>query len=570
MPQKSHFSQSLEHRLYTAEFDDALVDAAHWKNPRYAGSKLTGLRINEYHGIDPTIDKINTSSAEYLGQRVIVEGNTNTVWGGDISYGLNPVINKETTAIYIANTVIGGAEKPKRYATLEGHSYVGVNKILVVNKEDNTVKVIDRETEPYDSFHRFITQDFPTGAKLNIKILDEAIQSDLEGDYNVRMNKGFLLSTFKYFDYQLANYTGSSGTTIYSDPQTTVPAQSYQRPLELFDQSDMGDSGGASTSFDSVVAIDTPRLSFRLGIKTSDPAGFAYPAGGSLAGLIKLSPTANADGVMVKRDFSPSYVSASIETNKFTKQYYTGSNTFPNINTGYNGAFFSASRFIINDTLGFLQKNFETTELHLTINKGTLDFAPGFNDERSMGTFEVDKGYGSLAGFGNSDVTLNDETDGSDGTGAGGLNTFDGLGNPGGFIGHNTPNHPIIQLKGTPPFTPIGAPPTTGRDIVALYDFSTDSGAAKLNHQRRVYWNGNENPRVLNYSGSAAYELSFLDKDHTLIVNIDKPTELFEGIGTLGMALIPEHLHPTIKSNLEYYLKQGGILTKSTTFQSKR
>jgi len=557
MPQKSHFSQSLEHRLYTAEFDDALVDAAHWKNPRHAGSKLTGLRINEYHGIDPFIDQKNTSSAEYLGQYIQSSSNE-SVWGGDISYGLNPVINRETTAIYIANTVIGGAENSKRYATLEGHSYVGVNKILVVNKEDNTVKVIDRETEPYDSFHRFITQDFPTGAKLNIKVLDESIQSDLEGDYSVRMNKGFLLSTFKYFNYQLNHFTGSSA------PPLSASAQSHPRPLELFDQSDMQDSGTSGT-FDATIALDTPRLSFRLGIKTSDPAGFAFPGGGPLAGIIKLSPTLGADGVMLKRDFSPSYVSATIETNKFTKQYYTGSNTFPSLNTGYEGAFFSASRFIINDTLGFLAKNFDKTELHLTINKGTLDFAPGFNDERSMGTFEVDKGYGSLG-----NVTLNDENSGADGTGTTGLANTDSNDNPGGFMGHNTPVHPIIQLKGTPPFTPIGSPPVTGRDIVAMTDSAGDSGGALLNHQRRVYWNGNENPRALNYSGSAAYELSFLDKDHTLIINIDKPTELFQGIGTLGMALIPEHLHPTVKSNLEFYLKQGGILTKSTTFQPKR
>ena len=170
MPQKKHFSSSLENRLYTAEFDDALVDAAHWKNPRYAGCKLTGLKIIEYHGTDPFIDQPNTSSAEYLAKQ-IPSSSDSSVWGGDISYGLNPVINKETTAIYIANTVVGGTENPS-YATLEGHSYVGISKILLVNMQDNTVRIIDRETEPYDSFHRFITSDFPTGTKLNIKGLD--------------------------------------------------------------------------------------------------------------------------------------------------------------------------------------------------------------------------------------------------------------------------------------------------------------------------------------------------------------------------------------------------------------
>ena len=260
------FSQSLNEALqqgagalYSAEFDDALIDAIHWKNPRYAGSKLTGLRINEYHGIDPFIDQLNTSSADYLAQYVPSSSNS-SVWGGDISYGLNPVINNETTAIYIANTVVGGTEK-ERYATLEGHSYVGVSKILIVNKEDNSVKVIDRETENYDSFHRFITQDFPTGAKLNIKVLDPAIQSDLEGNYSCRMNKGFLLSTFKYLDYLNDNN---------SIPNSLAP---YTSPLELFDSSTMGNTSGGSVAIDNAIVLDTPRLSFRYGYKSDDGVG---------------------------------------------------------------------------------------------------------------------------------------------------------------------------------------------------------------------------------------------------------------------------------------------------------
>ena len=64
------------------------------------------------------------------------------------------------------------------------------------------------------------------------------------------------------------------------------------------------------------------------------------------------------------------------------------------------------------------------------------------------------------------------------------------------------------------------------------------------------------------------FELSFLDKDHTLIINIDKPTELFEGIGTKGIALIPEHLHGTIKKNIEYYLKEAGVIDNATTLQA--
>jgi len=539
------FSQSLNEALqqgagalYSAEFDDALIDAVHWKNPRYVGSKLIGLRINEYHGIDPFIDQLNTSSADYLGQYV-PSSSDSSVWGGDISYGLNPVINNETTAIYIANTVVGGTEKD-RYATLEGHSYVGISKILVVNKEDNSVKVIDRETEDYDSFHRFITQDFPTGAKLNIKVLDPSIQSDLEGNYSCRMNKGFLLSTFKYLKYLNENL-GPGSTSFDIHPS----------PLELFDSSTMGDTGGGSTLIDNAIVLDTPRLSFRFGYKSNDSVGGQTTPGG-FNGVTRLSSTSGQ--INANRDFSPNYTTAEIKSNKFTKEYYTGSNSLTSVsqfNVGFDGAFFSASRFIINDTLGYLNKNFDKTELHLTINRGNIDFAPGFNDERSMGTFEVDKGYGTLSSIG-----INDETSG------------DPLLPEGSFIGHNTPVHHIFQLKGGTIYTPTTPNTFTAEDHVALLDINTRNTGVILSHERQTYWNGDENPRTLNYSGSAGFELSFLDKDHTLIVNIDKPTELFGGIGTKGIALIPEHLHGTIKKNIEYYLKEAGIIDNATTLQA--
>ena len=69
------------------------------------------------------------------------------------------------------------------------------------------------------------------------------------------------------------------------------------------------------------------------------------------------------------------------------------------------------------------------------------------------------------------------------------------------------------------------------------------------------------------YSGSFGYELSFLDKDHTLITNLDKSAELFDGIGDKGIIIIPENTHPKVKNNLQYYLQQAGILPTSPNTQ---
>ena len=68
-----------------------------------------------------------------------------------------------------------------------------------------------------------------------------------------------------------------------------------------------------------------------------------------------------------------------------------------------------------------------------------------------------------------------------------------------------------------------------------------------------------------NFSGSFQYQLSFLDKDHTLILNLDKDAELFDGIGSKGLALLPQNSSPQIKNNLEYYLEKAGIIESTTS-----
>ena len=63
-----------------------------------------------------------------------------------------------------------------------------------------------------------------------------------------------------------------------------------------------------------------------------------------------------------------------------------------------------------------------------------------------------------------------------------------------------------------------------------------------------------------SYSGSFNYELSFLKKDHTLILDINKDVEMFDGIGEQGILLIPEHLDLEIRNNLDYYIQQISTL----------
>ena len=66
------------------------------------------------------------------------------------------------------------------------------------------------------------------------------------------------------------------------------------------------------------------------------------------------------------------------------------------------------------------------------------------------------------------------------------------------------------------------------------------------------------------YSGSLNWELSFLDKDHTIIANVDKDADLFDGIGSKGVVIIPQHVTTTVSFNIEYYLLKAGIIESTT------
>ena len=41
-----------------------------------------------------------------------------------------PNIKNETTAIYIASTVVGGDEEDSQFATIKNHSYISIDQIL--------------------------------------------------------------------------------------------------------------------------------------------------------------------------------------------------------------------------------------------------------------------------------------------------------------------------------------------------------------------------------------------------------------------------------------------------------
>jgi hypothetical protein len=445
-------------KSFSVEFDDALLDLEGWKNPRYEGSKLTGQKINEWNA-------------------------------GDITYGKNPVVENKTTALYIGNTLIGGEDEDESYVHIKRHSYVGINRILIIDPLTDDITLLDSTQEEFEPFHRFVTNDLPTGGAFNIRLLDFSIPNALDAvsKYYVKMNKGWLLKSLKAaYEANAADGKADNGIRLYLDNED--------------------------------------KLQFLYGYNTTNP--------------IEVSA------------FSPTIVTGSsyIYKNKFTLEYWPPEDlsthdtiTYGNI-TGVGflsgSSFFQLNKFLGESTLNYLKSSsLGSTEVHITFFNGSVDYS-SLNDERSISTFEVDYYTDTPTAY-----------------------EFDCWQGPG---------IPRIQLKQRfKPTTPLV-------DSANLTHIRFDNNCSNVSTLIRInsssFEVGNSLPSG-SYSPEAEnlnYQVSWLDKAHTLIANIPKERYLPNGIGEKGYVIIPEQTDRRVKDNIDYYLQKAGLIEKTVTAKAPR
>ena len=65
------------------------------------------------------------------------------------------------------------------------------------------------------------------------------------------------------------------------------------------------------------------------------------------------------------------------------------------------------------------------------------------------------------------------------------------------------------------------------------------------------------------------HQLSVLRDEPTLVVNLDKESEVGDGLGDGGFVIIPQNCHPRVKNNIEYYLEKAGLIEKTTRFKNE-
>ena len=91
-------------------------------------------------------------------------------------------------------------------------------------------------------------------------------------------------------------------------------------------------------------------------------------------------------------------------------------------------------------------------------------------------------------------------------------------------------------------------------------------GSASINNNPRsnVQAERNSNNYFRANLGEFHFQISFLDKGPTLITDLRKDQELFDGIGEKGLVLVPDLLEGDIKKNIDFYLRKAGITEKRT------
>tara|TARA_Y100000592_G_scaffold52104_1_gene82381 strand:- start:886 stop:1752 length:867 start_codon:yes stop_codon:yes gene_type:complete len=177
LPNNTYFSPANASisKSFDVEFDDALQETRFWK-ARSVGTQLNASRINLFTE-------------------------------GDSTYGKNPLIENKIAALYVGTTVIGGGDEDPSRVSINGHSYITIDKILLVDIESDRVKIIDRQsivdintgtTRDEKAFKRFITRDFFEGSQVNIKLIDRTVQNSLKTSHFVKFNRGSLMKLYEY------------------------------------------------------------------------------------------------------------------------------------------------------------------------------------------------------------------------------------------------------------------------------------------------------------------------------------------------------------------------------------
>ena len=195
-------------KSYDVEFNDSIADTRFWK-ARSEGTQLIGSAINVFTA-------------------------------GDTTYGKLPVVENKIAALYVGTTVIGGDDEDPSRTSIIGHSYVTIDRILLINIETDEVQIINRQsiidittgtTGEEKAFKRYITRDFFEGSEVNIRLIDKAVQNSLKTCHRVKFNRGSLMKLYEYTANDDGHEDGVfGGINVRNNTEGTIFTGSLQGP----------------------------------------------------------------------------------------------------------------------------------------------------------------------------------------------------------------------------------------------------------------------------------------------------------------------------------------------------
>ena len=62
----------------------------------------------------------------------------------------------------------------------------------------------------------------------------------------------------------------------------------------------------------------------------------------------------------------------------------------------------------------------------------------------------------------------------------------------------------------------------------------------------------------------SSHQLSVLREEPTVIIDLAKESELYNGVGEKGFVIVPQETDIKLRDNIEYYLEKAGLIEKTT------
>ena len=103
---------------------------------------------------------------------------------------------------------------------------------------------------------------------------------------------------------------------------------------------------------------------------------------------------------------------------------------------------------------------------------------------------------------------------------------------------------------------------TSSISVTRTYDYQVNDSVLGTTTQSRTV-------EAAYFYPFSSHQLSVLRDEPTLVVDLNKESELDEGLGDSGFVLIPQDCHPKVKNNIEYYLEKAGLIDKTTKFKNQ-